>query len=222
MPKGKGYKSKRRYRKRRFKKNPKKETSFMRVKLRKTGTQECTATSTPNSQTFKLDDFGSVTKFTDMFEQYRIIEIKQTIYPTSTLTRNPYTIVGAIGTDAVDVDEVAQILEMLVGVKVDRDDVNNLTNLDDCLKNPNIKIYNLGRGKPVTVKFKPNILVPVTNSGNQSMQYDNWLDCDASSDEKYYGLNKLYHINGASSAFPVTFRILTTITVEFKRFRLDE
>lgn len=222
------YRKKRVRRKRRGKKRYKarvsrpRMTNSMRVALRKTGSQTCTATATPNSQSFKLDDFGSKTKFTDMFEQYRIVYIKQTIYPTMTLAAPPLQVVGTIDDAVVDTDQVQQIQEMLLGVKVDRDDVSPLSSLDDCLKNPKIRIHNLGRGKPVTIKWKPNILVQTTNTGNQSVVYNRWLDCESSSDETYLGLNKLYHIAGASASFPVQFRILTTAVVEFKRFRLDE
>ena len=205
-----------------FTRNNKRLTSTLRVKLRKTGTQPCTATSTPNSQTFKLNEFASYQKFTDMYEQYRITEIKQTIYPTIQIGQAPSQTVGTIDVDVVDLDNIGVIYEMLLGAKIDRDDISPLSNLEDCLKNPSIKIYNLGRGKPITIRWKPNIVTSTSTEDNKVVVYDRWLDTEDSSDELYMGLCKLYHVNGASASYPVNYRILTTITCEFKRFRLDE
>lgn len=212
--------------------------AFMRVSLRKTGTATTTSISLASTETFKLDDFNVYAKFTAIYEQFRIIKIKQTIYPTVQLGMPAITTVGtdagtltnqgsgglttATTSNIVDRDQVNVIMEMLLGVKIDRDDVQPLSNLSDCLNNPQIKILNLGRGKPVRIKWKPNILIQTTNTGNKAVEYNKWLDTEDSADETYYGLNKLYHVNGASSDFPITFRIITEAIVEFKRFRTDE
>ncbi len=224
MPYKRRYKKKV-YRKRNNKKmvrykRPSSLTTFMRVELRKTGTVNCDSISTPNNQTYQLNDFQAKSKFTALWEQYRVILIKQIIYPTVQLSGAPMSIVGSIDSQVVDLDTVPQVLESLIGVKIDRDDISGMTDLNDCLKNPKVKIHNGSR--IVNIKFKPNILIATTNTGNQSVVYDRWLDTANSSDEPYYGLNKLFHVNGATADFPVTFRVVTSAIVEFKRFRTDE
>lgn len=234
-------KNNKKYQKKYMRYRPLNFTTSMRVKLRKTGTATTTAISLASTETFKLDDFNIYNKFTAIYEQYRITGLKQTIYPTCQIGRPAMNTVGTpafsgtqtkqgdgsetsviAGSTVVDNAEVLIIMEMLLGVKIDRDDVTALSNLDDCLKNPSIKIFNIGRGKPVTIRWKPNVLIQTTNTGNKSVVYDRWLDTENSADETYYGLNKLYHVNGASSSYPVTFRIITEAVVEFKRFRTDE
>lgn len=224
MPPRKGYKKRKgrktqRSRKMTLYRNPN-SGAHIHVMLRSTGTQTLTGTTTVANSTFTLDSFQIYSNFTQLYEQYRIKYIKQVIYPCNQLSQAPHDIAG----DATMGDgTVTSVVEIpLICWKVDRDDVTGFSNLDDVLKNPKAKVR---RGdKVVKIGFKPNLLTNVYGSvaDNNSIVYDRWLETEDSSDTGYYGLCKLFHAPGASSTYPLKFRIITTAYCEFKAFRSDE
>ena len=195
-------------------------SSSITVSLRKTGTITQDSTFQTNGIVFKLNEFNSYSKFTAIFEQFRIVSIIQKIYPTADSFIAPLKVAIA----AADDDEhITQTQTPLLCYKIDRDDVEEPTNLDDCLKNPSFKVKSLK--KPCKIKFKPNVLNNIYQgavTNNYEIKYDAWLNCENSSDNEYYGLVRALHCQGCSSTYPMTYRLITTAVVQFKGLRLDE
>ena len=190
------------------------------VSLRKTGNISQDSTFQTNGIVFKLNEFNSYSKFTAIFEQFRIKTIIQKIYPTADSFQAPTNIAIVGGTDE---QQITQTQTPLLCYKIDRDDVEEPTNLDDCLKNPAFKIKSLK--KPCTVKFTPNVLNNIYQgavTNNYEIKYGAWLNCENSSDNEYYGLVRAIHCQGCSSTYPMTYRLITTAVVQFKGLRLDE
>lgn len=190
------------------------------VSLRKTGTITQDDVFQTTGVVFKLNEFNSYSKFTDIFEQYRIVKIIQKIYPTADSFVAPLKV--AI-TGADDDEHITQVQTPLLCYKIDRDDVTTATNLDDCLKNPAYKVRSLK--KPVKIQFKPNSLNNIYQgavTNNYSISFNDWLNTENSSDNEYYGLVRCIHCTGCSSTYPMTYRLITTAVVEFKGLRLDE
>lgn len=211
---------KRRRRRRRKKQRVRRPISsgFLTVNLRKTGTATLTGTNTAANDTFLLNSFNQYSKFTAVFEQYRIVKVIQTIYPMI----NTY-IAPLLDNETADPHEMTTVSWIpLVAWKIDRDDVTTFSSLDDALSNPKTKVRRLD--KKVVIKFKPNLLGNTYGSvsDNNTIIYDRWSDTEDSSDAPYYGLSKFYHAQNASATYPVPFRIITSVIVQFKSYRTDE
>lgn len=190
------------------------------VNLRMTGAVNMDSQFQTVGKVFKLNEFNSYSKFTAIFEQFRIVKIIQKIYPTADSFIAPLKV--AI-TGADDDEHITQTYTPLLLYKIDRDDVETPTDLDDCLKNPSFKVKNLKR--PQSIVFNPNVLNNIYQgavTNNYEIKYGAWLNTENSSDNEYYGLVRCIHAQGCSSTYPLTFRIITTAVVQFKGLRLDE
>lgn len=190
------------------------------VGLRETGIIQMDNSFQTSGITFKLNDFNAYGKFTALFEMFRIKKIIQRIYPTADSFIAPLK-VSIAGQD--DDEHITQVGCPLLLHKRDVDDVETATNIDDCLKNPAYKVQSLK--KPCKIEFTPNTLIKVyegTVTNNYKISYGDWLNCENSSDNEYYGLVRCIHCQGCSSTYPMTFRVITTAVVEFKGLRLDE
>lgn len=195
-------------------------SSTITVPLRMTGYINQTTQFYTTGKVFKLNEFNSYSKFTAIFEQFRIKKIIQKIYPTADSFIAPLKV--AI-TGADDDEHITQTYTPLLLYKIDRDDVEEPTDIDDCLKNPSYKVRNLK--KPVKVQFVPNVLNNIYQgavTNNYEIKYGTWLNTENSSDNEWYGLVKAIHCQNCSSTYPMTYRIITTALVEFKGLRLDE
>lgn len=218
MPRKKSYRRRRRRRRKQRIRRPLKNKGFLTVKLRKTGTATLTGTNTAANNTFSLNETNQYSKFTAVFEQYRIIKIIQTIYPMI----NTY-LAPLLDNETADPHEVTTVPWIpILAWKIDRDDVTGFSSLDDALANPNTVVRRMDR--VVKIKFKPNLLGNTYGSlsDNNTIIYDRWNDCEDSSDAPYYGLCKFYHAMNASATYPLPFRIVTSYIVQFKGYRTDE
>ena len=190
------------------------------VSLRKTGMITQDTTFQTNGIVFKLNEFNSYSKFTDMFEQFRIVKIIQKIYPTADSFIAPTKIAISLGDDE---EQITQVQTPLLLYKIDRDDVETASNIDDCLKNPSYRVKSLK--KPCKIVFKPNSLNNIYQgavTNNYSISYNDWLNAENSADNEYYGLVRCIHCQGCSATYPLTYRVITTAVVQFKGLRLDE
>lgn len=190
------------------------------VSLRKTGEITQSSEFQTNGIKFKLNEFNSYGKFTQIFDQFRILKIIQKIYPQCDSFSAPTNISIAGESDE---QQVTQPSPPLCLYKIDRDDVEVPSSLDDALKNPRFKVRNAK--KPITIAFKPNSLNNIYEgavTNNYSISYNDWLNSENSSDNEYYGLVRAFHCTGVSGVFPLKYRIITTAVVQFKGLRLDE
>lgn len=190
------------------------------VSLRKTGYINQTTVFQTTGIVFKLNEFNSYSKFNQIFEQFRILKIIQKIYPTADSFLAPTKIAIDGGTDE---EQYAQTYTPLLLYKIDRDDVQEPTDIDDCLKNPAFKVRNLKR--PQTIVFKPNVLNNIYQgavTNNYEIKFGAWLNTENSSDCEHYGLVRAFHAQNCSGTYPLTYRIITTAVVQFKGLRLDE
>lgn len=198
--------------------------NFIRVPLRKTGVQTLTGTSTAANSSFKLNEFSSYSKFTAIYEQFRIVKIIQKIYPMFSKGAPP--VLGTIEGDGTMGDgtvvSITQLTDCLIGWKIDRDDITGFDNIADVIKNPKARVRDGFKSTRIT--FKPNTLTNLFGAvaDNHSLVFDRWIETEDSSDVNYYGLCKLFHADGASGTYPVKYRLVTTAVVEFKNYRTDE
>ena len=190
------------------------------VNLRMTGYLNQTSVFNTSGISFKLEDFNAYGKWSEIFEQFRIVKITQRIYPTADTFMAPSKIAKSL---ADDDEQITQVYTPLLLYKIDRDDINEPNDIDDCLKNPMFKVRNLK--KPQTISFVPNVLANIYQgavTNNYSFKYKAWLDTNDSKDCSHFGLVRCIHCQGCSSTYPMTYRIITTATVQFKGQRLDE
>lgn len=192
------------------------------VSLRKTGEITQDTQFQTSGVVFKLNEFNSYTKFTAIFEQFRIVKIIQKIYPQCDTFLAPTNIAIVGGTDE---QQVVQPSVPLLCYKIDRDDVDDggLTNLDGVLKNPRFKVKSMK--KPHTIAWKPNVLNNIYQgavTNNYEIKFGAWMNCENSADCEHYGLVRAFHCTGASSTYPLKYRLITTAVVQFKGLRLDE
>lgn len=195
-------------------------SSSITVPLRMTGYVNMDSQFQTVGKVFKLNEFNSYSKFTAIFEQFRIKKIIQKIYPTADSFVAPLKV--AI-TGADDDEHITQVYTPLLLYKIDRDDVEEPSDIDDCLKNPSFKVKSLK--KPCTIEFTPNVLNNIYQgavTNNYEIKYGAWLNSENSADCENYGLVRCIHCQNCSSTYPMTFRIITTAIVEFKGLRLDE
>lgn len=219
MPAKRKYRRKRRARRKRKIPRPiGSKNGFIQVRLRSTGTATLNGTNTAANQTFTLNGFNAYDKFTAIYEQYRIVHIKQTIYPMVKTFIAP--MLDDASSDPHDVSTVPWI--PILCYKIDRDDVTGFSSIDDALMNPRTIVKRMD--KTCVIKFKPNLLGNTYGSvaDNNTVIYDRWCDSEDSSDAPYYGLCKFYHAQNASSTYPLPFRIITECVVQFKGYKTDE
>ena len=195
-------------------------TNTVTVKLRMTGYINQTNAFQTAGITFKLQDFNAYGKWSEIFEQFRMVKITQKIYPTCDSFMAPSKIAQSL---ADDDEQITQVYTPLLLYKIDRDDVDEPNDLDDCLKNPMFKVRNMK--KPQTISFKPNVLANIYQgavTNNYAIKYNQWLDTNDSSDCAHFGLVRCLHCQGCSSTYPMTYRIITECLVQFKGMKLDE
>lgn len=225
MPKGRKYNKKpRKYKRkfRRFRKVP--SGRLIEVKLRKTGTMALSSTTTASNSSFKLNEFNAYDRWTNIYEQYRIVKITQKIYPMFAKGLSPILSTINVSDSGGDGSAVmlSQLVDCLLGWKIDRDDLTGFTSISDVLSNPSARVRS--GFKNTTLSFKPNTLTnmygPVAD--NHAIMYDNWIDTEDSSDIDYYGLCKLFHADGTSATYPIKYRIITEALVQFRNYRTDE
>ena len=168
----------------------------------------------------KLSQFELASAWTNLFELYRIIGIKQSIYPNTQLGAGP---VANYDTQAISGKVLSVPSHPLMLTRIERDGTgSNPTNIEDCLKNPAYRVRSLA--KTAVIKYKPNILDQVYETSLQtgySPKFKQWISTD-DDDVLHYGVKRAISVKNASSVYPVSYRIITTAYVEFKNLKYEE
>lgn len=170
---------------------------------------------------FKLSNFQLYTAWSNLFELYRIIKIKQVIYPNTSMGNHP--IINYDATSTPEGKQLNVVSHPLLLTRVERDgEGSNPTNIEDCLKNPSFKVRSLNRTQ--VIKYTPNILDQVYETSLQTgyaPKFKQWISTD-DTDVLHFGIKRCMSVKNASSVYPVSYRIITTAYVEFKNLRYEE
>lgn len=193
------------------------QNGYCKVALKKHVTHTCDQDFESTASSLSLNTFSGYAAFTAMYEQYRIIGIKQTIVPMTQPGLSPML---STGDNNQTITNAVYKPELIF--HVDRDDLTLYSSFNNAMTNPKAKVRWLDR--KVVIKFIPNILGNTFGAlaDNNMVIYDKWLDTEDSSDSVYYGLVKGYHCIGATSTKPFVVRVVTEAIVEFKGYNINE
>jgi len=165
------------------------------------GNLATSTTSTTNlSIKYQLSQLGTVTDFTNLFDQYRIVKVETTLYPSCTSSEaTASAVLNGYGVKAIDYDD------------------GNSTNFGDLLQFGNATHFRLT--DPIKTTIVPRLSMPTYGSSvfsSFSMAPKNqWVDC-ASTTAEYYGLKIAWPVVPINT---ITYSIVTKFFLEFRHAR---
>jgi len=167
-----------------------------------------TANETPVDFTFTFDKLPTITDFTALFDQYRILKVKYYVDYFANSSSHASTSGGVV--NAQDIPRFY--------IVSDQDDNNALTTVQAALQYQSVKKYNCA--KPFTHTFDPRVLVQtyrtLTTTGYAPAEKPIWIDF-AQTDVPHMCGKGMIMCNGASTTpDDVAFEIRCEVTFECK------